>query len=254
MEPIAPEATTLFSMISRGGWAMIPLLLCSIVALGVIIERAFWGPRLQKVLPTSLLQQLLSLIRSRQLEQALQLCRLNNSALSRVVTTILTHLHLPRGEIMDAVQVMGRREAANLQKHLGALSTVAAVGPLLGLLGTVVGMITMFSALAQQGVQGSATQVSAGISEALIATATGLIVAVPSLVFYRFYLYRARGIISQLETLAFDLVDELTLSYSASGGLGSIENQHSTGADGARQDLTQQQTPQQVVRLHEVHR
>jgi biopolymer transport protein ExbB len=241
MEPVTAESVSFASTLVKGGWAMLPLMLCSVVALGVIIERAIWGPRVEKVIPRQLFQQLVSLIRSRQLEQALQICKLNNSPLSRVVATVLTHLHLSRSEIMEAVQVIGRREAAALQKHLGALSTVSAVGPLLGLLGTVVGMISMFAALAQQGVQGSATQISSGISEALISTATGLIVAVPSLVFYRFYLYRARIIVAQLEALAFDLVDELTSQPSQATAIAPSATESSS-------------SPQSVVRLHEVHR
>lgn len=199
---------TLLKILNDGGWTMIPLAACSLIAVAVIIERFFWGPRLSRTMPEELQKEVASLIRQGKFDEVLGLCRASNSPLARIIVTALRNADRPRQELIEALELTGRKEAQSLLKGLSILSTIAAISPLLGLLGTVFGMIETFSVISQHGV-GNANLLSAGISEALISTAAGLTIALPVVVFYRYFLHQTQKLTLDMESYALNLLDTI---------------------------------------------
>lgn len=200
---MAPE-DSVFSftyLMDKGGVVMWPLLLCSLLSLTIVIERLIWGPKQARVIPQVILEQVLELVSRRRIEEALGLCRANKSPLARVLIAVLSNAQASKEEITQAAEQVGKRVAWELQRYLTVLGTIAAVSPLLGLLGTVFGMIKTFTAIQAVGV-GNAGALAGGISEALITTAAGLTIAIPSLVFYRYFLHATKRCLSELEDSA----------------------------------------------------
>ncbi len=191
----------------RGGWLMYPIFLCSVVALGFFIERLF-KLRRSRVLPRGLMQNVNDLILRHKLSDAIYLAQGHPSAMARIYMAALRISGPPRQAIKEVVEEVGRREAADLEKYLQVLSTVASIAPLLGLLGTVSGMIKTFNVISYYGV-GNPGTLASGISEALLTTAAGLSVAIPTLVGYRFVSSKAEGLILELEEQSLNLVEAL---------------------------------------------
>ena len=186
---------------------MYPILLCSIFALGFFIERLF-KLRRARVLPRDFLRNINELIARRKYADAIYLCQGNPSSLARIFHAALKNSGQPRPAIKEVVEEVGRREAADLGKYISVLGTVASITPLLGLLGTVSGMIKTFNLISYYGV-GNPGTLAAGISEALLTTAAGLCVAIPTLVGYRFISGKADGLTSELEEQSIVLVEAL---------------------------------------------
>ena len=186
---------------------MYPILLCSVVALGFFIERLI-RLRRPKVLPRRFLQNVNDLIRLRKYQEAMKLCQGNPSSAARIYLAGLKASGQPRAAIKEVITETGRREASDLGKHLNVLGTVASIAPLLGLLGTVSGMIKTFNVISYYGV-GNPGTLAGGISEALLTTAAGLTVAIPTLVGYRFISSRADSLITELEDQGLFLVETL---------------------------------------------
>jgi biopolymer transport protein ExbB len=206
---ITPEQNHLLDVLSRGGWIMVPLALCSIIALAVIVERILWGPRRSRVIPKKLLDEVWALINSGRLEEIIGLCRATDAALARIIISAVKNMNKPRNEIIEAIEMAGKKESARLERFLGILGTIAAIAPLLGLLGTVFGMIKTFTVIQIEGV-GQSAQLAGGISEALITTATGLTIAIPTLIFYRYFLHEAKKITLEMEEISLAVIDELS--------------------------------------------
>lgn len=194
-------------MITKGGWLMAPILLCSVIALGVFLERLF-KLRGARVLPFQLKQSVGDLIGRQKYAEAARLCQAHPSALARIYHAGLKSAGQTRQAIKEVVEEVGRREAADLERHLSVLATVASITPLLGLLGTVSGMIKTFNLISEYGISNPGTMAS-GISEALITTAAGLSVAIPTLVAYRFVSSKADSLIQALEEHSIRLVESL---------------------------------------------
>lgn len=192
---------------------MLPLLTCSVIALAVAIERFFFGPSRERVIPNELLNDAKQLIATKRIEELIGLCRANSSPLARILLVALRNASRSREELTDAVQVVGKSEAFKLQKNIGVLGTIAAVSPLLGLLGTVFGMIRTFHVISEHGT-GNPALMAGGIAEALITTATGLTIAVPSLLLYRYFLYQARRLVVEMEVICLNLIDEIQSGLS----------------------------------------
>ncbi|MFN8390709.1 MAG: MotA/TolQ/ExbB proton channel family protein [Bdellovibrionota bacterium] len=215
----------------KGGWVMVPLLLCSFATLAVIIERLFWGPTRARVIPKQLQSDAAALLEAGRVDELLGLCRASSSPLARIMSAGLRNVARPRAEIVEAMEIVGKKEAFDLQRYLGVLGTVAAIGPLLGLLGTVFGMISTFHVISLHGT-GNPALMADGIAEALVATATGLSVAIPSLLFYRFFLQRTRHLIVEMEVITLGILDELeTLQRGAATHQPSLSQ---TGKDSIR--------------------
>ena len=192
---------------------MWPLVAFSLASVAIIIERIFWGPRKERVIPASLQRDVLESASRGRAEEIIGLCRSDNSPLARMVLVIAKNIEKPRMLIVEATQRAGRKEIVRMQRFLPTLGTIAAAAPLLGLLGTVSGMITTFQTLNVQGL-GNASGLSGGIAEALITTATGLGIAIPSLIFHRAYMARIREYVVELESISSEVLDEL-LDFNA---------------------------------------
>lgn len=203
----------MFSIIQAAGWPIWPLIACSILALAIVIER-FISLKASKVAPNRLLEEVLGVIRSgvpgpdviAQLER--------NSALGEVLASGLRAVNAdPRcseDDLRATMEGAGRVVTQRLEHYLSALATIASAAPLMGLFGTVVGMIEIFGSQAPGGATGgNPAQLAHGISIALYNTAFGLIVAIPSLIFWRYFRGRVDGYLLTLELAAEHLVRHL---------------------------------------------
>lgn len=186
---------------------MWPILLCSVVATAIIFER-LWTLKETKVLPADLTRKILALVEARQVTdktvQALQ----QNSPLGRVLAAGLAHAGRSHEFVVDRLQDTGRHVVFELEKFLNTLGTIAAVTPLLGLLGTVAGIIKSFNAITSVGL-GDPRALSGGIAEALVCTAAGLGVAIPALIAYRYLHGRVDRLVVAIEKDAMLLADTL---------------------------------------------
>lgn len=197
----------MFEIVVAGGWLMIPIVLCSVIAVAIIIER-FVALRPRNVLPAGVLSRVRQWAAQRELDsQHIEQLK-RSSALGRVLSAALVNRHRGREIIKEAVEDTGRHVAHELERFLNTLGTIAGITPLLGLLGTVIGMIKVFSAIMIHGV-GDPTQLAGGISEALITTAAGLTVAIPSFFFYRHFRGLVRAYVVQMEQQAIDLLQAI---------------------------------------------
>ncbi len=197
----------MLEIILAGGWIMVPILLCSTLAVAIIIER-FWTLRRGKVVPDGVGEMVESWADRHELDLRHVNQLRTESALGRVLAAAISNRHRPRELIKEAVEDTGRHVIHELERFLNTLGTIAGIAPLLGLLGTVIGMIKVFSAIMLHGV-GNANELAGGISEALITTAAGLTVAIPSYFFYRYF----RGMIAEyvisMEEQAISLIEAI---------------------------------------------
>jgi biopolymer transport protein ExbB len=196
-----------FELVKAGGWIMLPLILCSIAALAIIGER-LWTLQKKFVIPPTLLSQVQQWLDRKQLDNH-QLQQLRDSSpMGRVLAAGLVNRKHAREVIKEAVEDAGRHTVPELERYLNPLGTIAAISPFLGLLGTVLGMIKMFAGIGSHGL-GDPSIVASGISQALIATASGLAVAIPSLMFYRYFRARVDGLLLEMEQEAIKLIEIL---------------------------------------------
>lgn len=200
----------MLEIIIAGGWLMFPILLCSAIAFGIICER-FWSLRRPTVIPANLGSKVSEWSRNRQLDnEHINLLR-RSSALGAILAAALENRHRSRQIVKEAVEDTGRHVVHSLERFLNTLGTIAGISPLLGLLGTVIGMIKVFSAIVVSGV-GNANELAGGISEALITTAAGLSVAIPSYMFYRYFRGKVDRLVIEMEEQAMALVDAIDRS------------------------------------------
>jgi len=200
-------------IIYAGGWLMAPILLCSVLSVAIIAER-FWALRRSNVVPTGVGQQVEDWAARHELDRRHIDQLRSGSALGRVLAAALVNRHRSRELIKEAVEDTGRHVVHELERFLNTLGTIAGISPLLGLLGTVIGMIKVFSAILVHGV-GDATQLAGGISEALITTAAGLTVAIPSFFFYRYFKGRVTAYVVSMEEQAINLIEAIDRSNVA---------------------------------------
>jgi len=194
-------------LIKAGGWVMAPIIALAILALAIILER-FWSLRRQEVLPPGLGEEVRDWARGRELDpKHIDILR-RNSPLGELLAAGLDVRHRPREIIKERIEDVGRHVAHRMERFLNTLGTIAAVAPLLGLLGTVFGMIEMFLDILTAGV-GDANRLAGGIGQALISTAAGLCVAIPALMFHRYLRGRVTGYIVDMEKQATALIAAL---------------------------------------------
>lgn len=197
----------MFELIRAGGWVMWPIILCSVAALAIIGER-FWSLQKKYVSPPNLVAQVLQWLQRDELDGArLKLLR-ESSPLGRILAAGVVNRDHARDVIKEAVEDTGRHVAPELERYLRTLGTIATISPFLGLLGTVLGMIEMFSGIGQQGV-GDPSIVANGIAQALITTAAGLAVAIPSVMFYRYFRGKVHELLLDMESEAIKLTEVL---------------------------------------------
>lgn len=191
-----------------GSWAMLPILLSSAVALAIILER-FWTLRRKAVVPPGLGAEVREWAHTRKLDPEHIEALRTNSPLGELLAAALAVRNRPREIIRERVEDTGRHVVHRLERFLGTLGTIALVSPLLGLLGTVFGLIRMFFSVMVSGV-GDPLKMAGGIGEALVCTAAGLCVAIPAYVFHRYFRSRVSGLVVEMERQVFLLTDELT--------------------------------------------
>ena len=175
----------MFELIQSGGLLMIPIIFCSIMAMGIIGER-FWTLRKNRILPPEMVSQVWKLAKEKKLDIKTLKHLKDSSPLGTILATGLMNRDLGREVMKESIAESGRQVTHKLERFLNTLGTIANITPLLGLLGTVLGMIKVFSAIVSHGV-GDPTILAGGISEALITTAAGLTVAIPCVIFHRYF-------------------------------------------------------------------
>ncbi len=197
----------MFELFKAGGWLMFPIVLCSIGAFVICIERA-WSLRKNRVAPKHLVAQVWSWIKNNQLDKNKLKSLKASSPLGEILAAgLVNHVH-GRETMKESIQEAGRHAALTLEKYLNTLGTIAQITPLLGLLGTVIGMIKVFTVITQLGT-GDASALSLGISEALITTAAGLTIGIPALIFHRHYERKVEEIVTEMEQEALKIVEVL---------------------------------------------
>jgi len=192
-------------LMKAGGWLMWPILACSVVAMAIILER-LWSLRRRRVMPPGLLEQVWQWQRDQTLSPERIQSLSQGSPLGRLLSAGLINRNHSREVMKEAINDVGRQVVADLERYLNTLGTIASVSPLLGLLGTVFGMIDIFTVIIDAGV-GNPGVLAGGISEALLTTAAGLTVAIPSLMFHRYFNGRVNQFALAMEEEALNLVE-----------------------------------------------
>ncbi len=184
---------------------MVPIIACSVVALAIVAER-LWALQSRRVTPKHMVAQIYHLHRRNKLDMAAVTTLKESSPLGRILAAGLLNRRHNRDVMKESIEETGRHVAHELERYLNTLGTIASISPLLGLLGTVVGMIKVFTVITTQGV-GNPGVLAGGISTALITTAAGLAVAIPALMFYRYFRRRIDEIVVTMEQEALKLVE-----------------------------------------------
>ena len=194
-------------IVKSGGWLMVPIILCGIIAMGIILER-FWTLQQKRVIPEDLTSKVWGWVKKDALDQKQIQSLHQGSALGQILASGLINRDRERSVMKDSIEDTGRHVVHELERYLETLGTIAAVSPLLGLLGTVIGMVDVFTTITSQGV-GNPTALAGGIAQALITTAAGLTVAIPALIGYRYFRNRVDTLVVDMEKEAIKLVEAL---------------------------------------------
>jgi biopolymer transport protein ExbB len=206
----------MWEIIRAGGVFMWPIVMCSVVAVAIVCER-FWTLQSSRVIPRDLSQMVWNWIETDQLNDKLIAALELNSPLGQLLANGLKNRNKPRNMMVERLEDGGRHVVHELERYLNTLGTIAAVAPLLGLLGTVAGIIHAFNAITANGL-GDPRTLSGGIGEALITTAAGLTVAIPSLIAYRYLRGKVERLVVLMEKEAMRMVDALDQRGRAGGG------------------------------------
>lgn len=198
----------MYEIVRAGGWVMVPIVLFSIVALAIVLER-YWFLRRSRVAPPELLPDVWQSLRADNGLSEKQLREWQKTSLGQILVAALQQMHAGCEVMKDSIQQQATQVTHELERFLNTLGTIAMVSPLLGLLGTVLGMIEVFSVIMLQGT-GDADVLAGGISQALISTAAGLVVAIPAMIFYRALNRKVDSLLVMMEQDCVRLVDALT--------------------------------------------
>ncbi len=204
-----------------GGPVMIPIALCSVVALATFLER-LWSLRSEKIIPAAFTAEFIELGRQGRWGDAMALCRKRNVASARVLEVALEVRGHTRAVIKERIEEVGRREAAEMERYVPILGTIASIAPLLGLLGTVGGMILTFQVISEEGAANVAS-LAGGISQALITTFAGLSVGIPAVVANRYVLARVDALLLELEEVSLAVLELLVVDESQDEAVGETE-------------------------------
>jgi biopolymer transport protein ExbB len=189
--------TGVFELIQKGGFFVYPIILCSIVGLAIFLQK-MWVLRSKNIIPEVFLEQLYRFLSQGKLGEAEVYARANNSSISRVALAALENSYKPKEELREEIEEAGRKETLELMRYAEGLGTISNVSTLLGLLGTISGMIKIFRVIADKPIV-NPPELAGGISEALYTTAFGLSVAIPAFIAYKYIVGRADELISLME-------------------------------------------------------
>ena len=192
--------------IYQGGWFMLPLLICSILLISIVIER-FWFLQKRLVVPNGVLNNFVRLVKTEKISITQQESFSTTSSLGALLVVAYKYKDKPRMSLEEKISEKAADIKLDLERNLNMLGIIASISPLLGLLGTVVGMITVFANINLLGTSSYADFLASGISEALITTAFGLIVAVPGLVFYRMFQHKVDKLMINLQNQTSTFID-----------------------------------------------
>lgn len=207
------DAEGLIEWLIAGGPVMIPIGIASVVGLAAFIER-LWSLRRERVVPRAFCVELIELVRQHRYDDALTLCRKRDVSISRIFEVAIEARGESRERIKERIEEVGRREAAELERYVPVVATIASIGPLLGLLGTVLGMIMTFEAI-EGGGMSQMQFVAGGIGQALITTFGGLVVAIPAVVGHRYLMTRVESLVVDLEEISLGVIDLLAAAAPA---------------------------------------
>jgi len=197
----------MLEIFKAGGLLMWPLFICSAVAIAIIGER-FWSLQTKRISPPDLMTQIWRWLKNDQIDNTRISSLQRSSPLGQILAAGLATRNSTRDITKENIEDIGRHVTLSLERNLNTLGTIAAISPLLGLLGTVIGMIKVFAVITTEGV-GNPETLAGGISEALITTAAGLVVAIPSLIFYRYFRGKINILVVDMEEKAMKLVEIL---------------------------------------------
>jgi len=204
---------SLWSLFLKGGIIIFPIFFCGVLTIGIIIERLI-SLKNAEIDNEKFINEIEELLRRRKIKEALQLCDKNDKPVPRIIKAGLLKIDRTREEVKEAIDDAANYEIPNLEKYLGILATIATVSPLLGLLGTVTGMIKAFMVIEAKGGLVNPGDLARGIWEALLTTVVGLIVAIPAYLAYNYFVSRVNNIILDMEKSATRLLDVMFLIKS----------------------------------------
>jgi len=210
----------MWEIVKAGGPFMGPIILCSIISAGILLER-LWTLQRKRVMPQELIKRVTELADRNQVTPKVIEALEKNSPLGRVLAAALANRDRGREIMMERVEDTGRHVIYELERFLNSLGTIASISPLLGLLGTVTGIIRAFNAVMLGGM-GDPRMLAGGISEALITTAGGLAVAIPSFIAYRYLRGKVEGIVVDMEKIAVKFADSLGATAQSGDSDGGI--------------------------------
>jgi biopolymer transport protein ExbB len=205
----------MFEIVKAGGPVMVPIILASIVAAAIFLER-LWTLQQRRVLPAELTDKVWKWVEQRQIQDKHIVALQQNSPLGKILAAGLLNRYRERAVIRESIEDTGRHVVHELERFIGTLGTIASLSPLMGLLGTVFGMIRTFNAITTSGIGNPAT-LAGGIAEALITTAAGLTVAIPALLAYKYLRGRVQTLVVQMEKEAIKLVEALEAQAAQDG-------------------------------------
>jgi len=205
--------------LAKGGFIIYPLLLCSILGLAIVIERALVLRRKKVIIP-EIVNVLNNIKNPEDVGLALSICEKHNGSFTNIIRIGLENRDLPKDEIKEALDDQGRQEVHYLERGLVILETIAGIAPLLGLLGTVIGILKVFNVISVMGM-GQASALSGGISEALLTTIVGLSIGIPAVVVYNYFTNKAEGLVLEIEKHSSVLLRKVT-SFKNEKKAGSV--------------------------------
>ncbi len=204
---------SLWNLFLKGGIIIFPIFFCGVLTIGIIIERLI-SLKNAEIDNEKFINEIESILRRRKIKEALQLCDKNDKPVPRIIKAGLLKIDRSREEVKEAIDDAANYEIPNLEKYLGILATIATISPLLGLLGTVTGMIKAFMVIEAKGGLVNPGDLARGIWEALLTTVVGLIVAIPAYLAYNYFVSRVNNIILDMEKSATRLLDVIFLIKS----------------------------------------
>ena len=199
---------SVIEFLSKGGFMMYPLLLSSIIGLSIMIEKMI-SLRRKKVIIPEIVNVLDNIKNYDDIDLAISMCNKHKGSFANIIKVGLNSKDIPKEEIKEVINDHGRQEVYTLEKGLGILETIAGIAPLMGLLGTVIGILKVFDVIRIKGM-GQANMMAGGISEALITTIAGLVIGIPALIVYNYYTNKAEGLILEIEKYSSAMLRKIT--------------------------------------------